>query len=77
MHLIPIDAPRYCDAMLFAERFDPHTPRVVNVTRNHPDGFTWDPRHRGFPEFGGQMLDKKDRDAIIGFPRVEDRISQV
>jgi hypothetical protein len=74
--LVPIDMARHCDAVLFAERLDPHTPGIVDVTGKHPDGATWGSKHRGFPEFGGQMLDEKDRDAIIGFPRVKDRIWQ-
>jgi hypothetical protein len=47
----------------------------VYVTRNHLDGATWSPRHRGVPEFGWQMLDQKNGDAIAGFPSLKNRIS--
>ena len=47
------------------------------MTGKHPDGTTRRSRHLGFPEFGGQMLDEKNRYPIIGLPRVKDRISQV
>ena len=52
MHLVPIDIAGRCDAVLFAERLDPHTPGIVNVTGKHADGAAWGPRRLGFPEFG-------------------------
>ena len=76
-HLVPVDAARHSDAVFLAERLDPHTSGIVNVTGKHPDSATRCSRHLGLPEFGGQMLNQKGRDAIIGFPRVKDRISQV
>src|SRR5271170_3378828 len=76
-HFVPIDAARHCDAVLFAERLNPHTPGIVDVTDNHPDGATRRSGYAGFPEFGRQMLDKEDRYAIIGLPGVKDRIPQV
>lgn len=47
------------------------------MTGKHPDGATRSSGHRGVQEFRGQMLNQKDRDAIIGFPCVKDGISQV
>jgi hypothetical protein len=73
-YFVAIDTARDCDAVFFAERLDPHTPGIVEVTGKHPDGATWGSGDRGLPEFRGQMLDQKDSDAIIGFPRVKDRI---
>lgn len=77
LYLVPIHAPGHRDAVFFAERLDPHTPSIVDMARDRPDGATRRPRHCGFPEFGGQVLDQKDRNAIVGFPCVKDRISQV
>jgi hypothetical protein len=76
-HLVPVDAPWDCEAVLLAERLDPHAPCIVYVTGKHPDGSTRCSRQFGFPELRGQMLDQKNRYPVIGLPRVKDRISQV
>ena len=76
-YFVPIHIAWHRDAVFFAERLDPHASRIVDMTGNHPDGATRRSRHLGVPQFGGQMFDQKDRNAIVGFPRVKDRISQV
>ena len=76
-HLVTIDAPRYGEAVFLAERLDPHTARIVNVAGNHPNGATRCSRYFGIPEFGRQMLNQKNRDAIVSFPGAKDCISKV
>jgi hypothetical protein len=76
-HLVAVDIPRHYNAVLFAQRLDPHTPGIVDMTGYHPDGATRSSGHRSFPELGGQMLDQKDCDAIVGFPRVKNGTSQI
>ena len=76
LHLVPIDARRNDDAMLFAERLDPHTPGIVEMTGKHSDAATWGSGNLRFPEFRRQMLHEKDRDTIISFPYVKNRVSQ-
>jgi len=74
---VPIDIGRHCDSVLFAEGLDPHAAGIVDMTGDHADGAARRAGHLGFPKVRGQMLDQKDRDAIVGFPRAEDRIPQV
>src|ERR1700733_1933054 len=71
-HFVTIDAPRHCDAVLLAQRLDPHAPGIMNVAGKRPDAATWCSWNFGFPEFGRQVLDQKNRHPIVGFPRLKD-----
>src|SRR6185503_11967136 len=52
-NLASIDDARRRDVVFLSQRLDPHAPRIVQVTGNHPDRSTWSTGHFGFPEFGG------------------------
>jgi len=76
-HLVPVYKARYRDAVWFAERLKPHATGVVEVNSEHPHCATWRSGNSGLPEFGGQVLNQKDGDAVVRFPCVEDGILQV
>jgi hypothetical protein len=76
-HLVSIDASRHREAVLLAERLDPHAASIVNVTGEHPNGAARRSGHLGVPELGGQMLDEKNCYPIIGVPGGKDCVSQV
>src|SRR6266851_5019203 len=48
-NLVSIDGSRHSDAVFLSQRLDPHTPRIVDVAGDHPNGSTWSPRHCGSP----------------------------
>ena len=72
-----IDAVRYRNAMLLADHLDPHAPRVVDMSREHADSATWSPWNFRSPYRCGQVLDEKNRDSVVGFPRRQDCVSKV
>jgi hypothetical protein len=76
-HFVPIDRFRNREAVLFAERLEPPTPSIVDVTGNHLNRTTRGSRYFALPHFGGQMLDQKNCDPVVGVPGVEDCVSQV
>src|SRR5713101_1063719 len=72
-----IDAVRHRNAMLLTDHLDPHTPSVVDMSCNHADRAAGSPRNARSPERGGQVLNEKDRDAVVGSPRCKNRVSKV
>ena len=69
-----IHAVRHRNAMLLTDHLDPHATSVVNMSRDHTDRA---PRRTGNtrpPERGRQILDEKDRDAVVGLPRRENHV---
>ena len=74
---VPVDALRDRNTVGKPESLDPHAPGILNVTGDHPHRATRCSWHLGFPQRCGQMLDQKDRDAVIGFPYVKDRVVQI
>lgn len=72
-----IDAVRHRNAMRLADHFDPHATSVMDMSCNHADGATRSTWNARSPERGGQVLDEKDRDAVVRPPRRKDRVSEV
>src|SRR6266566_9078281 len=72
-----IDAVRDGEAMLPADHLDPHAPSVVDMAHDHADRATRSPWNARSPELGGQVLNEKDRDAVVGPPRSKDCVSEV
>src|SRR6266851_7462956 len=72
-----IDAVGHRNAMLLTDHLDPHAPSVVDMACDHADRATRSPWNARSPERGGQVLDEKDRDAVVGPPRCKDCVSQV
>src|SRR5437762_764861 len=73
-NLVSIDGPRHRNAMVPSQRFDPHTPSIVDVAGDHPHGSTWSSRDCGAPKLGRQVLDQEDGDAVVGPPRGKQHI---
>ena len=48
-NLVSIDGWRHRHAVFLSQRFDPHAPRIVDVTGNHPHCSSGSARHFGFP----------------------------
>jgi hypothetical protein len=75
--LVPIDCSRDFDPMGLAECLDPHTAGIVNVSGDHPDRAPGCSGDGGGPQAGRQVLDKEERDAIVGPPGGEDRVAKI
>src|SRR6266436_4485293 len=52
-NLVSIDGSRRHDAVLLSQRLDPHTPSIVHVAGDHPNGSSGSPRHCGSPKLFG------------------------
>ena len=48
-NLVSIDGWRHRDAVFLSQRFDPHAPRIVDVTCNHSHGSSGSAWYFGFP----------------------------
>src|SRR6266404_6834627 len=72
-----IDALGHSNAVLLADHLDPHAAGVVDMSRNHPDRAARSPWNALSPERGGQVLDEKDRDAVVRLPRRKNRVPEV
>jgi hypothetical protein len=72
-----IDLLWHRNAMLLTDHLDPHAPSVVDMSGNHTDRATRSTWNARSPERGGQVLDEKDRHAVIGPPRCQDRVSEI
>jgi hypothetical protein len=63
--------------VLLADHLDPRAPSVVNMACDHSDRAARSPWHARSPERGGQVLNEKDCDAVVGSPRRKDCGSEV
>ncbi len=72
-----VDALRHCDAVLRTKRLDPHAATIVDVAGDHADGTTRSAGDLLWPQLSGEVLKEKDRDAVIGLPSGNNRISRV
>src|SRR5712692_8847916 len=72
-----IDLVRHRNAVLLTDHLDPHAPSVVDMSCNHADRATRSPWNARSPERGGQVLNEKDCDAVVGPPRCKDCVSEI
>src|SRR5260370_7781059 len=54
-NLVSIDDSRHGDAVFLSQRLDPHTPRIVDVAVDHPNGSPRSPVHFSTPSPLGQL----------------------
>lgn len=76
-HAMVIDANRRLDAMLPAQRLDPHAPGIVNVSGDGAHRTLPYPRNRLVPERRRQPLNELHGDAVVGPPRGEQACSRI
>lgn len=72
-----IEAGRYRDAVLPAERLDPHTPDVVKVSGYRTDRAPRRPRQGKIPQRRRQILDKLRRDPVVRSPGREHGCAEI
>src|SRR6266542_3786193 len=74
---IVVDASRRGDAVLAAERLDPHAAGVVKVSGNRADRAPRSAGSRDVPKRGRQTLDELRGDAVVRSPGGEEARAQV
>jgi hypothetical protein len=66
-----VNAFRYFDSILPSNRFDLHTPSIVDMASNHSDSPSWRDWYIHIPQFAWKILEEKFGHSVIGSPSGE------
>ena len=72
----PIHARWNRDTVRSPQRFDPRAARVVDVAADHAHRASWSTGDSSVPKDRRQLLDEKDRGAVVRGPRVDNAVAQ-